>query len=33
MGAYGRSRLRESVLGGTTRDMLRHGGVPLFLAH
>lgn len=33
MGAYGRSRLRESVLGGTTRDMLRDGGVPLLLAH
>jgi nucleotide-binding universal stress UspA family protein len=33
MGAYGRSRLRESVLGGTTRDMLHQGGIPLLLAH
>lgn len=33
MGAYGRSRLRESVLGGTTREMLHNGGLPLLLAH
>lgn len=33
MGAYGHSRLRETVLGGTTRDMLRSGEVPLLLAH
>ena len=33
MGAYGHSRLQESVLGGTTRDMIRSGAVPLFLAH
>lgn len=33
MGAYGRSRLRESILGGTTREMLRNGGLPLLLAH
>jgi nucleotide-binding universal stress UspA family protein len=33
MGAYGRSRLRESILGGTTREMLHNGGMPLLLAH
>jgi len=33
MGAYGRSRLRESVLGGTTREMLHQSGIPLVLAH
>lgn len=33
MGAYGHSRLRESVLGGTTRDMLDRGALPLLLAH
>lgn len=33
MGAYGHSRLRESVLGGTTRDMLHRGDIPLLLAH
>jgi nucleotide-binding universal stress UspA family protein len=32
-GAYGHSRLREWVLGGTTRDLLRHGTVPLLMAH
>lgn len=33
MGAYGHSRLRETVLGGTTRDMLHRGDLPLLLAH
>ncbi len=33
MGAYGHSRVRETVLGGTTREMLEGIGVPLFLAH
>ena len=33
MGAYGRSRLRETVLGGTTRDVLRFTTVPVLLAH
>lgn len=33
MGAYGHSRLQESLLGGTTRDMIRRGTVPLLLAH
>ena len=33
MGAYGHSRLREAILGGVTRDLLREGEVPLFMAH
>ncbi|NUB44321.1 universal stress protein [Fertoebacter nigrum] len=33
MGAYGHSRLRESILGGATRDMLEQGTVPTLLAH
>ena len=33
MGAYGHSRLREFLLGGVTRNLLRECGLPLFLAH
>jgi nucleotide-binding universal stress UspA family protein len=33
MGAYGRSRLRELVLGGTTKYMLSHATLPLWLSH
>ncbi len=33
MGAYGHSRLRESILGGATRGMLEQAEVPVFLAH
>ncbi|MDX2102046.1 MAG: universal stress protein [Alphaproteobacteria bacterium] len=33
MGAYGHSRLREFVLGGATRDLLRHMTVPVLMAH
>lgn len=33
MGAYGRSRAREWLLGGVTRRMLLESPVPLFLAH
>ena len=33
MGAYGHSRLRENVLGGTTREMLETSNIPLLLAH
>ncbi|NFV78950.1 universal stress protein [Magnetospirillum aberrantis] len=33
MGAYGRSRLREMVLGGATRHILRHMTVPVLLSH
>jgi nucleotide-binding universal stress UspA family protein len=33
MGAYGHSRLRETVLGGVTRDLLNESTVPLLLSH
>jgi len=33
MGAYGRSRLRELVLGGTTRRILSEMTLPVLLAH
>jgi nucleotide-binding universal stress UspA family protein len=33
MGAYGHSRLRESLFGGITRRMLAEAPVPLFLSH
>lgn len=33
MGAYGHSRLREAVLGGVTREMMRGSPVPLLLGH
>lgn len=33
MGAYGRSRLREMILGGATLHMLRHMTVPVLMAH
>lgn len=33
MGCYGHSRLRELVLGGTTRDLLSSMTVPLVMAH
>jgi nucleotide-binding universal stress UspA family protein len=33
MGAYGHARLREIILGGVTRDLLKRSSVPLFLAH
>lgn len=33
MGAYGHSRLRERVLGGVTRDILRTAPLPVLLAH
>ncbi|SMH56524.1 universal stress protein [Azospirillum agricola] len=33
MGAYGRSRLRELVLGGMTRFMLQHMTVPVLMSH
>ncbi len=31
MGAYGHSRLRETILGGVTRQMTRHSNLPLIL--
>ena len=33
MGAYGHSRLWEMVLGGVTRDMLKHADAPVFFSH
>ncbi len=33
MGAYGHSRLREAILGGTTRNMLENAPIPVFMAH
>ncbi|WP_164156320.1 universal stress protein [Sandarakinorhabdus rubra] len=33
MGAYGHSRLRETVLGGVTRELIATAGVPLLMAH
>lgn len=33
MGAYGHSRLRETVLGGATRELIATTTVPLLLAH
>lgn len=33
MGAYGRSRLRERVVGGATRHVLGHAELPLLMQH
>jgi nucleotide-binding universal stress UspA family protein len=33
MGCYGHSRLREIVLGGTTKSVLRSAHLPLLMAH
>ncbi|MEX6508427.1 universal stress protein [Jiella sp. M17.18] len=33
IGAYGHSRMRELLLGGVTRELLRSSRVPLLLAH
>jgi len=33
MGAFGRSRFREWVLGGATRHVLEHMTIPVFMAH
>ena len=32
-GAYGHSRLRETILGGVTRHLLRHMTVPVLMSH
>ena len=32
-GGYGHSRLRERMLGGATRDLLRTATLPVFFAH
>jgi nucleotide-binding universal stress UspA family protein len=33
MGGYGRSRLRELILGGVTRHVLAHVNLPVLMAH
>lgn len=33
MGLYGRSRLQEVILGGASREMLKHGAIPLLISH
>ena len=33
MGGYGRSRMRELILGGATRHLIRSSPMPVFLAH
>lgn len=33
MGAYGHSRFREAILGGTTRNMLEKSEIPVLMAH
>ena len=33
MGGYGHSRLREMMLGGTTRSILEHMTLPVLFAH
>lgn len=33
MGAYHRSRAREAMFGGTTRDLIAHVDIPILLAH
>jgi len=33
MGGYGRSRLREWLLGGTTRNLLSEAKLPVFMVH
>lgn len=33
MGAYGRSRLREAILGGATRDMMQQAECAVLMKH
>lgn len=33
MGAYGRSRIRERVLGGATKHVMGHARIPVFMQH
>jgi nucleotide-binding universal stress UspA family protein len=33
MGCYGHSRMRELILGGVTREVLRHMTVPVLMSH
>ena len=33
IGAYGHTRLKEIILGGVTKYLLKHTTIPLFLSH
>jgi nucleotide-binding universal stress UspA family protein len=33
MGAYGRSRMRETIFGGATRSVLHESALPVLMAH
>ncbi|RUL78972.1 universal stress protein [Dyella choica] len=33
MGGYGHSRIRERILGGATRHVMAHAGIPVFMQH
>ncbi|MDB5639217.1 MAG: UspA, partial [Bradyrhizobium sp.] len=33
MGGYGHTKLRELILGGVTREMLKSMTVPVFMSH
>lgn len=33
LGGYGHSRMREMIMGGVTRHMLGHPGIPVLMAH
>lgn len=33
MGGYGHSRIRQRVLGGATRHVMAHAGIPVFMQH
>jgi nucleotide-binding universal stress UspA family protein len=33
MGGYGHSRTRQMVMGGVTRDILRHMTIPVLMSH
>lgn len=33
IGAYSQSRLREMVMGGVTRHLIDHAGIPVFMTH
>jgi len=33
MGAYGHSRIRELILGGTTQHILEHTNLPVLFSH
>jgi len=32
-GAFTRNRLRQTIFGGTTRHIMHHADLPLFMAH